>query len=167
LPHHSSPRLPPIGDARDELVVLVVEVEGRLSAIAAEHVEEMMRPLPVEPLPEAPPYVRGISLIRGRATPVLSLSRLIATPHETVYESRFLLLRSEAKPVALAVERVVGLRKLARSELSPLPPLWETPREEWIRALGALEGRVLMLLESARVLAAASPLAAATDRGAP
>ena len=50
---------------------LVIGVQGRLCALPLTHVMEIMRPLPVEPIPAVPSFVQGISRPEGFRRPLL------------------------------------------------------------------------------------------------
>jgi chemotaxis signal transduction protein len=52
-------------------------IGSRVGALAVRDVRETMRPLPVEPLARAPPFVRGLATIRGFPTPVVDFGRLL------------------------------------------------------------------------------------------
>ena len=56
---------------------LVFRADAHLAAIGLEHVTEVLRPLPVEPLAGVPPYVRGICVLRGRPVPVVDIGLLL------------------------------------------------------------------------------------------
>jgi len=59
--------------------LLLFRIGGRLCALRLESVLETMRPLPVEPMAGTPPFVLGISIVRGVAMPVVDPARLFGT----------------------------------------------------------------------------------------
>jgi purine-binding chemotaxis protein CheW len=129
--------------------VLVVS-QGRYYALPLENVAETMRPLPVDAVLGAPPFLQGLSIIRGNPTPVIDLAMLIEG-RPTERASRFVTLRNPSGPVALAVEEVVGIREFADAELAELPAVL-TEVSERIRGLGRLDGNLLIILETFRLL---------------
>ena len=50
-----------------------------LAALPLEHVVETMRPLPVEPLGDAPRFILGLSIVRGEPIPVVDVGAANAT----------------------------------------------------------------------------------------
>jgi purine-binding chemotaxis protein CheW len=70
---------------------LLTRVGGRLCAVPLAHTVETMRLLPVSPLGDAPPFVRGLAIIRGAAVPVVDLGALLGEPAGAV--TRLVLVR--------------------------------------------------------------------------
>ena len=60
----------------DRQPALLVRAAGRLCAVPIAHVVEVMRALPVEPIPGAPSFVPGLAIIRGAPMPVVDLGLL-------------------------------------------------------------------------------------------
>jgi purine-binding chemotaxis protein CheW len=123
---------------------LVVEVQGRLCALPLTHVMEIMRPLPVAPIPAVPSFVRGISLIRGIPTPVVDLGVLLGMPSGVA--DRFVTLRLGDRQVALSVDSVLGVRELDASRIPDLPPLLQGGSKDIIEAMGTLDEQLLVVL---------------------
>jgi purine-binding chemotaxis protein CheW len=110
-------------------------------------VGEVMRPLPTSPLQSAQPAVSGVAKIRGIATPVVHVARLLfgagAEP------GRYVTLRAPGRQVALAFDSVLGVRALPIEVESRLPALVEA--EHPSLQLVASRGRgLLFLLADAR-----------------
>jgi len=131
---------------------LVCRVGARACALPLEHVREVMRPSAVAPVPSAQKYVLGLGVIRGQSVPVLDMA-LLLTGHSAP-AARFVVLRVGERRVALAVAEVVGAKVLDRAELADLPPLLSEARDR-VSALAVLDGNLLEVLESARLLEAA------------
>jgi len=129
---------------------LVARVGGRLCAFDVAHVVETMRPLPVEPMPGAPPFVTGLSLVRGTPTPVIDLAAwmgLASTPPK-----RFVSVVAGARHVALAVTAVIGVRALDPEQLQTVPPLVREAAAEHVQLVGTLDADLLLVLSAARLL---------------
>lgn len=131
--------------------LLICRVGSRLCGIPLEHVLETMRPLPVEPLGQAPDFVDGLSLIRGRPTPVLDASRLLGAATESKARGRYVTLRLGERCAALAVDAVLGVRQVDLAELGELPGLLRE-HNQLVAALGALDHELFLVLERARLV---------------
>lgn len=130
---------------------VVCRVGSRFCALPIEHVEETMRPLPLEPLAGMPPFVLGLCIIRGAARPVVDAGKLLGAG-EAETPTRFLTLRIDERRVALAVDAVVGVRDLSAHVLENLPPLLHDAGADVVSAIGTLDAGLLLVLRSARVV---------------
>lgn len=131
-------------------LVLLVRAGSRRCALRAVDVVEAMRPLPMEPPGNAPEFVLGVAVIRGRPVPVVHLGQLLGDRADGG-TARFVCLRVGERQVALAVDEVIGLRPLDPLSLGELPPLLSGGSRA-VEALGTLDAQLLLLLESARIL---------------
>ena len=122
-----------------------------LAGLPVASVVEAMRPLPIQPLDGTPSFVLGVSIIRGVPTPVVDAAMLIGAPTAGRPE-RFVCLRAGDRFVALAVERVLGVRELPETELRALPPLLAHARPEVVSAMATLDAQLLLVLQTARVV---------------
>ncbi|HEY8946910.1 MAG TPA: chemotaxis protein CheW [Polyangiaceae bacterium] len=127
---------------------LLCRVKGRFCALPLSNVIEIMRPLAVEALLGAPPFVLGLSIIRGEATAVVSARRLFGD--EDGPPGRFVTLRTGRRKVALAVDDVLEVRALDAELLSELPPLLREVEGTLASRLGALDAELLMVFADAR-----------------
>jgi purine-binding chemotaxis protein CheW len=124
-----------------------------MSALPLEAVAETMRPLPISPVSAAPAFVRGVSLVRGSPSPVVNLALLLGgTQAEPGPGRRFVAMRVPEGNVALEVDEVVGLRWLQEQSLEEAPALLQGTGEGHVERLGSLDGRLLAVLGTARLL---------------
>lgn len=125
---------------------LVVRVKTRVCAVPLVHVIETMRPLAIEPVASVPPFVRGVSIIRGVPTPVVDLAVLIGAPGGVA--GRFVTLRVGERQVALLLDEVLGIRDLDESTIQELPSLLQEASQDVIEAMGTLDTRLLVVLRT-------------------
>lgn len=131
---------------------LIVELESKCCAFSAGDVVETLPPLDTEPLPNMPPYVLGIAVIRGLPTPVVDLAWLLGDA-KTQKARRYVSVRVEGdRIVALAVPTVPILREVDSDELTDLPALFGHADEERIASLGKLDEKLLLVLNKGALL---------------
>jgi purine-binding chemotaxis protein CheW len=140
----------PVSRRTHDRASLVCQVATRLCALPLDAVIETMRPLPVEPIAGAPGFVAGIAIIRGAPVLVVDAARLLGA--ESARPRRFVTLRMAPRPIALAVDGVLGVRQIAADELSDLTPLAGAIAGEVVAAIGARDRRLLVVLETARLV---------------
>jgi len=129
---------------------LLVRVATHTCALNLDHVIEVMRPLPIEALAGAPDLVRGLSVIRGAPVPVVALAALFDADGGTC--TRFVVVRTGDKRVALAVEAVLGIREFARADYQVMPPLLRDAARGAVETVGALDAELLFVLNTASII---------------
>jgi purine-binding chemotaxis protein CheW len=70
-------------------------------------------------------------------------------------EFQFVVVKVQARKVALWVGGVLGIRTLPPRSLTALPPLLGNASAEFVEAIGSLDSRLLIVLESAQILQSA------------
>lgn len=128
---------------------LTCRVEERTCALPLEHVIEVMRPLPVRSVDAAPPFVLGLAVVRGQALPVIDAGRLLTG--QASRPTRFVTLRVGERRVVLAVTEVIGTRLVPTEAFLEVPALL-AGTSEVRRLLGVVDGRLLEVLDSARLV---------------
>lgn len=137
------------GQAQTRL--LICRVGTKVCGLPLEHVRETMRPLPLERLANLPSFVSGLSVIRGRATPVLD-TRVLLGAQTDVPPSRYISLRLGERVAALAVDEVLGVHGVATALLDSPPPLAGAAENPHVAALGLLDADLLVLLQHTQLL---------------
>lgn len=132
-------------------LMLLVRSRARVCALPLLHVSETLRCLPVQPVPNGPPYVRGVSILRGEPVPVVDLGRLLGLDGEPELR-RLVSLRVNGRRVAVAVEEVLKVVPGAAMERHELPPLLRGAAEGTVRSIGVLDREFLTVLEAARLV---------------
>ena len=102
--------------------------------------------MPIESL-TSPSFVQGLSIIRGVPTPVVDAGALLGAT-DAPRSTRLVVLRLDARRVALAVEDVLGVRTIPAASLAELPPLLRDAAREVVSALGALDAELLIVLHA-------------------
>jgi purine-binding chemotaxis protein CheW len=130
---------------------LIVRAQEWMCALPLQEVAETMRPLPITPLVDAPAFLRGVSIVRGLPTPVVSLAVLLGG-REAGRARRFVTLRLKERRLALEVEEVLGLKWLSPGTLEAAPPLLRGVSAGHLEVLGVLDGQMVAGLQLARLL---------------
>jgi purine-binding chemotaxis protein CheW len=131
--------------------LLLCRVGDLLCALPLEHVEEAMRPLPVEAIAGVPDFVRGLAVVRGVPIPVVDAATLLSG--DASHPTRFVTVKSGSRRIALAVDAVVGVREIPRGSLDALPLLFQNAAAlDAISAVGTLDADLLLVLRSTRLI---------------
>jgi purine-binding chemotaxis protein CheW len=123
----------------------------RLYALPLAYVREIMRALPVDPVPAMPDFLLGLALIRGAPVPVLDCARLVdaGVPGQA---ARFVTLAVGERHLALAVDSVIGVRTLPVAALADVAPLLDGTDASLVQAIATLDAELLMVLRASRMV---------------
>lgn len=145
--------------------LVVVTVNECLFGLLVRAVGEIFRPLPIVPMPDAPEGVLGVSVVRGRATPIVDAGTLLGGPPLSEI-GRFVRLDiGGERQVALAVSGVVGVLSLEPSMLQELPPLLEGADAGVVEVVAARDDELLSVLRLGRLIPRATWEALASEVG--
>ena len=134
--------------------MLLVRVADLLCALPIRQVREVMRPLPIHQLDQAPAGVAGWPWCVASRCRWWSCPGWSASPGSAADIARYVIIHAGQHPAALAVSEVVGMRAIDRATLSALPALLDGGQQEAIDALGVRDRQLLLVLNAARLLPA-------------
>jgi purine-binding chemotaxis protein CheW len=129
---------------------LLCRVGTLLCALPVDQVGLTMRLLPIEPVAGAPPYLRGLAIIRGMPVPVVDVGLVVGGA--LTQPQRLVTMRAAPRTVALAVDEVIGVMAIAAAAAEPLPALLRGTASETISAIGALDSELLLFLQLSRII---------------
>ncbi len=130
---------------------LICRSGARLCALPLACVVETMRPLPTRPVPDMPPFLLGVSIIRGATAPVVSVAQLLGEP-ATAPASRLVTIKMRGRAVAFAFDAVLGIRSLAAQCLADIPLLLHALDTSSVAAIAILDAELMVVLQSARII---------------
>jgi purine-binding chemotaxis protein CheW len=107
-----------------------------------------MRKLPIELVANTPPYVHGLSIIRGTPTPIVDTAFLCSA--RTAPFHRLVTVSANTRIIALAVDSVLGIRSIKTDET--LPPLLQEAAGDMVSAIGRLDAELLLFLSTGRIV---------------
>ena len=102
--------------------ILAFELGGQRCAIRAAGVQRVLRAVAVLPLPGAPPIVSGIVNVQGTIVPVLDIRQKLGLPPRPLrHTDRLVLISQSERLLAIPVDRVAGLERVAARDMEPSP----------------------------------------------
>ncbi|MGB8933311.1 MAG: chemotaxis protein CheW [Anaeromyxobacteraceae bacterium] len=112
------------GGERVELCTF--RVGGEDYAVDIMRVREIVNPQPVTPVPRAPRFIEGVVRLRSEVIPVVDVRKRFGLPAlEPTRKTKFLVVRIGGRRLALIVDEVTEVVRLARSEIRPAPTFAE------------------------------------------
>jgi len=138
----------------DELLQLVsFIIENEEFGIDILNVQEIIRPVTITRVPNAPSYVEGVINLRGRIVPVIDLRKRFGLPaRPTDHQTRIVVVELEGKVMGFMMDAVKEVIRVSRSVIEPPPDLTIGIDTHYISGVAKLEDRLLILLELEEVL---------------
>ncbi|MBI4568230.1 MAG: chemotaxis protein CheW [Planctomycetes bacterium] len=138
------------GVVSTERRMLVCRAGAHLCAIPIDAVTECMRLPPVEPMGGGPPFVLGVSVVRGRPTPVVSVAALLGGSGSR--HSRLVTLRVGDRFAALAFDTIETICSIPDGVAGDVPPLLREAARGAVGAMRTLDGELLLVLDRLRLV---------------
>jgi|YNPMSStandDraft_1061717.scaffolds.fasta_scaffold13564_1 purine-binding chemotaxis protein CheW len=133
--------------------IVIFELGGEQFGVAIGTVESIVPMLPVTHVPEAPPFVRGVTNLRGRILPVLDLSaRFGLTEQGVTKERRIVVVHCGQTEAGIIVDGVCEVLTLDAAQVEPPPPLTRSVASQFVEGIAKLGDRIVILLDLHKVL---------------
>ncbi len=119
-------------------------------------VREITRVVDISHIPESPSFIEGVTNLRGQIIPVVDLAKQFGlAPQEKLPESaRIVVTEVKGQTVGMIVDEVPEVIKISVENIEPTPELIQTGiRKDYIKGVGKLENRLIILLDLEKVLA--------------
>ncbi len=131
---------------------LIFTLGEELYGMEIRHITEIIGIQPITEVPEMPAYVKGVTNLRGKIIPVMDV-RLRFKKAEREYDDRtcIIVLDTNAVSVGMIVDSVAEVLTLREDEIAP-PPEVGRGAHKYIQGIGKSEGKVILLLDSQRLL---------------
>ena len=138
---------------------LTFVLAGGEYGVAVKRVREIIKVLPITPVPQTPASVKGVINLRGKVIPVVDLSLKFGLPSKPQTDQTCIIvvdvtLRGEPLPIGVIVDAVSDVTPITAAELEPPPDFGDQPGGRYITALAKGKGSVKILLDLDHVLAA-------------
>jgi len=138
---------------KSETVQLIgLYLDENLFGIDISNILEIIKYRAITPLPESPPYVKGIINLRGKVIPVFSLrSKFGFYEKEEMEKGRIIVIENESGDYGVIVDSVTEVLRIENSDINPTPELISGVSAEYIEGMVKLEETILIVLNINRI----------------
>jgi purine-binding chemotaxis protein CheW len=127
---------------------------GEMFAMNILSVREIIEYAGVTEVPMMPPCVRGVINLRGAVVPVLDLAvRFGRAPSQIGRRSCIVIVETEGIIIGVLVDAVNAVLDIDPADVEPPPSFGARLRNDFIAGVGKWNGRLVILLDMAAVLA--------------
>lgn len=139
---------------QDILQLVSFEIGVEEYAIPILAVQEINRMMPITRVPHSPAAVEGVINLRGRIIPVINMrKRFGLEPSVDEGDARIIVVEvgADSRVIGFTVDRVHEVLRLDASIVDPAPTAGGAANIDFIRGVGRLNNRLLILLDLDRL----------------
>lgn len=133
----------------DDLIQLVTfRISEEEFGVDILSVQEIIRPIQITMVPHSASFIEGVINLRGKVIPVINMRKrfnLDLVEHDT--NTRIVVMEFDQKIVGILVDGVSEVLRIPSSTIEPAPPVVCGVGSEYIRGVGRLADRLLILLD--------------------
>ena len=111
-------------------------------------VQEIIRTMAITKVPNSPPHVEGVINLRGKVIPVIDLrSRFLLESKQHHSQTRIIVVDLHSLVIGFVVDGVSEVLRIQSNTVEPPPPVVSGIESEYIKGVGKLDNRLLILLD--------------------
>lgn len=132
---------------------VLCELAGTTYALRSDDIEQLEMIGLLTPVPNAPPFVDGVTSVRGKVIPAISLrARFGFERVEHTLKSRLVVVRSEGRVVGLIVDNAREFAAIPQDAIHPPPDGMADMSSRYLRGTAHLGERLIFILDVAELL---------------
>ena len=140
-------------EAVAEVQLVAFQLEKEEFALNIHQVHEVLKMVPVTPLPQSAHFIEGVINLRGEVIPVVDLRKRFELPlKERNGQTRIINVEIEEHKVGLIVDFVTEVLRLPSTAIQPPPRRVAGTQNDLIRGIGKVEDRLLIILNLTKIL---------------
>lgn len=155
----SEKQLPVVQDqgAEDRAQYLTFRLGAELYAIGILNIKEIMEFGAITTVPMMPAFISGVINVRGAVVPVIDLLARFGKGASQVTKRTCIVIldleaEGETQSVGVMVDSVSEVVEILASDIEPAPTFGAGIRADFIRGMGKIGGKFVVILDVGRVL---------------
>ena len=132
---------------------ILCELAGATYAVRSDDIEQLEMVGQVTPVPNAPFFVDGVTSLRGRVIPAMSLRARFGfdrVPHDL--RTRLVVVRSDGRSVGLIVDNAREFASIAADAIQPPPEGLAELSSQYLMGMAHLGERLVLVLDVPQLL---------------
>ncbi len=144
------------GFAEKELQLVVFKIGNEEFGVPISEVREIVRLVPITPVPRTPAFIEGVVNLRGQILAVVDLARRLNLPASARSDkTRIIVIEVEDHTVGMIVDEVTEVLRLSSDNIDRTPEIISTEvHQEYLQGVGKLGERLLILIDLAKIFSA-------------
>lgn len=140
--------------------IACLRVGAEFYALDIMQIKEIIRPLPIVPVPKAPSYVDGVINLRKAVIPVVDLRQRFGLEKAEVdsKKQRIVICTIDRRIVGLLADEVTEVRSCSAADVRPTPYYLSGAEAEFFPGVCRIGDQLLMLLDLRKLLSSNLPI---------
>lgn len=143
--------------ASQEVQVVTFELVAEIFALPILDVREIIRMVPITPVPQAPGFVEGVINLRGQILPIVDLRRRFGLPQQNRDDNTCIVVveLGNSTAIGLIVDAVREVERLPSESVTPPPSLVAgSIGAEYIKGISNHADKMMIHIDLRRVFSA-------------
>ena len=130
---------------------------GEMFAVGILNIKEIIEYGAVTEIPMVPPFIRGVINLRGAVVPVIDLASRFGGKRSEISRRTCIVIielteNDDRQDIGVVVDAVSEVLEIPVSEIEPPPSFGARIRADFIKGMGKVNGKFVILLEVDKVL---------------
>jgi len=136
-----------------EVHIVGFQVGRETYGVPITSLHEIVRVPEITAVPDAPAYMEGVINLRGKIVSVIDLRKRFGKPTPEAHRhARILVVEHRGRLAGMIVDAASEVIKIPDAEIEPAPAMMVEGGLECITGLGKYKGRLIILLDVAKLL---------------
>jgi purine-binding chemotaxis protein CheW len=142
-------------DAEEVIEILTFTLMQQEFAFRVSQLDEILRYQWTTKIPHTPPYVIGVTSLRGKVIPIIDLKlKLSLIEHlQENNKGKMLIVKGPKGPIGVTVDRVIGVVRIGASEILPPPSHLSEAELKFIEGVAVVEKRFVSIINMEEAVA--------------
>jgi purine-binding chemotaxis protein CheW len=144
------------GEKAEEIIeILTFTLMQQEFAFRVSQLEEILRYQWTTRIPQIPPYVIGVTSLRGKVIPIIDLKLKLSLTERSRDNSKgnMLIVKGPKGPIGVTVDRVIGVVRIGESEILPPPSHLSEAELKFIEGIAVVEKRFISIINMEEAVA--------------
>lgn len=138
------------GEKEEEIVeILIFTLLKEDFAFSIFQLDEIIRNQRITKVPRTPDFIIGITSLRGKVIPVIDLKLKLSLSDKVSFnprEGKILIIKGPRGLIGVAVDKVIGVVQIARSEILPPPSHLSEMELKFIEGIAVIDKRFISII---------------------
>jgi len=139
----------------DIIQLIVFRIGEETFGVEIDDVREIIKTASITPIPDSPPFVKGLINVRGDIIPTIDLRVCFVLPEDNengLHNQHIVVTRNQPSVYGLLVDEVTEVFRIPKADIKKPPKLLTTIHEDYVAGVVTLEDQLTIVLNLKEIL---------------